>query len=419
MFAVQAIEGKGSFARMKRTLVLIAGFALLVGGLVQSAPASKNAPKSKRLLVGIYDEAETLGHPERAFPILRSLRVKIVRANLYWGGPAGVAQRRPNRPTNPEDPAYEWFKYDRMVRMAAEENIRVVFAIVGTPRWANGGKPFNRAPLTTRHLRHFAQAAATRYSGSFTPGLPLGVSGNQAPEADPLPAVRHWLAWNEPNNPVFLSPQFTRTKKGVFLRQAAKIYAKICNAIVAGVHAPAALTGEKVACGVTAPRGNNNPRARRQSISPIPFVRQMKRFGARGFDAYAHHPYYGSRLETPTTKPRIVKGPKIVGGPVVLGNINDLIREVTRLWGRKPLWITEYGYQTKPDRHLAVSYQQQARYLKQAFAIVRKNPRIDMMLWFLLRDQGVTRAFDGWQGGVMTRGGARKPSFRTFQRVPK
>jgi Glycosyl hydrolase catalytic core len=404
---------------MKRLLVVIAGFSLLVGGLVQSAPASKSAPSSKRLLVGIYDEAETLGHPDRAFPVLSQLRVKIVRANLYWGGPAGVAERRPSRATNPDDPAYNWFKYDRMVRMAAAENIRVVFAIVGTPRWANGGRPFNRAPLKARDLRNFAQAAATRYSGSFTPGLPVTATGNQEVQQDPLPAVRHWLAWNEPNNPVFLSPQFIKTKKGVFLRQAAKSYARICNSIVAGIRAPAALRSEKIACGVTAPRGNNNPRASRQSISPIPFVRQMKRFGARGFDAYAHHPYYGHPRETPSYQPRLNKGPRIVGGPVLLGNINDLAREVTRLWGRKPLWITEYGCQTKPDRHYAVSYAQQARYLTQAFAIARKNPRIDMMLWFLVRDQGQTRVFDGWQGGLMTRGGARKPAFRAFQRVPK
>jgi Glycosyl hydrolase catalytic core len=404
---------------MKRALVLIAGIALLVGGIVQSAPASKNAPQSARLLVGIFDEPELLGHPERAFPILGNLRAKVVRANLYWGGPSGVAQRRPTRPTNPDDPAYNWFKYDRMVRMAAAENIRVVFAIVGTPRFANGGKPFNRAPLTTRHLRHFAQAAATRYSGSFTPGVPVGARGNQNPALDPLPAVRHWLAWNEPNNPVFLFPQFIRTKKGVFLRQAAKNYAKICNAIVAGIHAPAALRGEKVACGVTAPRGNNNPRSRRQSISPIPFVRQMKAFGAKGFDAYAHHPYYNHPSETPTTKPKLVKGPRIVGGPVVLGNINDLVREVTRLWGRKPIWITEYGYQTKPDRSFAVSFAKQAQYLKQAFAIARNNPRIDMMLWFQLRDEARRPTFDGWQGGLMTRGGKRKPSFRAFQQVRK
>jgi Glycosyl hydrolase catalytic core len=402
---------------MKRFLVLIIVFALFGTLFVQSAPASK------RLIVGVYDEAETLGRPERAFPLLQTLRAKAVRANLYWGGPLGVSQRRPGGATNPNDPAYNWVKYDRMVREAAKRNIRVVFAIVGTPRWANGGKPFNRAPLQMRHLRNFAQAAATRYSGSFipldlAPALPDG-QGTQQQQVDPLPAVRHWLAWNEPNNPVFLSPQFIRLKKGVFLRQAAKNYAKMCNSIVAGIHRAARLSGEKIACGVTAPRGNNNPKAKRQSISPIPFVRQMKRFGAKGFDAYAHHPYYGQRTETPTWKPKLVKGPRIVGGPVVLGNIGDLTREVTRLWGRKPIWITEYGYQTKPDRKFAVSYAQQARYLRQAFSIARANPRIDMMLWFQLRDQPRRASFDGWQGGLMTLGGARKPSFRAFQQVRK
>jgi hypothetical protein len=400
---------------MKRALVLIVGFVMFAGLFVQSAPASK------RLIVGIYDEAETLGRPERSFPMLQRLRAKAVRANLYWGGPSGVAQRRPARATNPDDRAYNWFKYDRMVREAAKRNIRVVFAIVGTPRWANGGKPFNRAPLRARHLRNFAFAAATRYSGTFTPGgsdLP-SVPNTTAQQDDPLPAVRHWLAWNEPNNPVFMSPQFTRTKKGVWLRQAAKQYARICNAIVQGIHAASRLRGEKVACGVTGPQGNNNPRSKRASISPISFVRQMKRFGAKGFDAYAHHPYYGHPSETPSSRPRVVKGPRIVGGAVRLGNIDELTREVTRLWGRKPLWLTEYAYQTKPDRAFAVSYAKQAKYLRQAYSIARKNPRIDMMLWFLLRDQPRTKRFDGWQSGLLTRSGKRKPAFRAFQQVRK
>ena len=401
---------------MKRALVLTVGATLLVGVFTQSA--AQSAPGSGRLIVGIYDEAETLGHPDRAFPLLQQLRAKAVRANLYWGGPAGVARRKPARATDPSDPAYDWFKYDRMVTEAARRNMRVVFAIVGTPRWANRGKAPNRAPLKARDLRNFAQAAATRYSGSFAPINPNQTEGADQ-QLDPLPAVRHWLAWNEPNNPVFLYPQFIRLKKGVYLRQSAKNYARICNAIVGGVRAAGRLRGEKIACGVTAPRGNNNPKAKRQSSSPIAFVRQMKRFGAKGFDAFAHHPYYGHPRETPTYKPRLNRGPKIVGGPVLLGNINDLTREVTRLWGRKPIWITEYGYQTKPDRHYAVSNQQQARYLREAFSIARKNPRIDMMLWFLIRDQRKTRAFDGWQGGLTTLSGKRKPAFRAFQRVRK
>ena len=61
---------------------------------------------------------------------------------------------------------------------------------------------------------------------------------------------------------------------------------------------------------------------------------------------------------------------------------------MTRLYGNKRIWITEYGYQTNPpDPIFGVSWKKQAAYLTQAFAIARKNPRIDMMLWFLLKDE--------------------------------
>ena len=42
-------------------------------------------------------------------------------------------------------------------------------------------------------------------------------------------------------------------------------------------------------------------------------------------------------------------------------------REVTRLYGNKRIWITEYGYQTNPpDRLFGVCWRNQARYLTQA-----------------------------------------------------
>ena len=79
--------------------------------------------------------------------------------------------------------------------------------------------------------------------------------------------------------------------------------------------------------------------------------------GLRDFDAWAHHPYYGGPWETPATRNL---GPRVVG----LGNIDTLISEVTRLYGRKPLWITEYGYQTKPpDDIFGVTWKKQAAYL--------------------------------------------------------
>jgi hypothetical protein len=48
---------------------------------------------------------------------------------------------------------------------------------------------------------------------------------------------------------------------------------------------------------------------------------------------------------------------------------------------------------------------------------VRRHPRIDMMLWFMLKDD--PRIAVGWQSGFYTVGGSRKPSWRAFQRARK
>ena len=141
----------------------------------------------------------------------------------------------------------------------------------------------------------------------------------------------------------------------------------------------------------------------------------MKAGGAKGFDAYAHHPYYelargdaddeaaaGSRGQPPTA--------------ITLGNFDTLVAELNRLYGKRVrIWITEYGYQTNPpDRIAGVTYAKQAAYLTQAVAFARKHPQIDIFLWFLLRDEG---RLGGWQSGLTTVGGVRKPSFNAFRRA--
>ena len=191
---------------------------------------------------------------------------------------------------NPNDPAYDWSVYDRTVFYAQQHGIKVVFSIVGTPPWANGAKGVNVAPKSALDLERFATAAARRYSGTF-----------RTKEGRILPPVRQWLAWNEPNNPAFLRPQYKKVK-GTAVIQSAIDYAKICNAIVKGVR-KTTVGASKVACGVTGPRGNNNPNSSRPAVSPLPFLRAMKKAGAKGFDAYAHHPYYGAPRETPSTPP--------------------------------------------------------------------------------------------------------------------
>jgi hypothetical protein len=365
------------------------------------AATAQPAASSRYLRIGIYDEAQTLYGPiPQTFSLLGQLHVQEIRENVYWGGTYGVAQRRPAHPRDPADPAYHWEIYDRTVVYAQQYGIHVLFSIYATPTWESGNTSKNVAPKNPTDLRDFAYAAAKRYSGTFS-----GADGKT------IPAVRDWTAWNEPNNPTFLSPQFKRVGKRWVIESAVN-YAKICNAVYNGVHATL-LNGERVACGVTAPRGNNNPSSSRPSVSPIAFLRAVKNAGLARFDAWAHHPYYAGPTDQPTTKPVTAKGAPATA--VTLGNISDLIRVVTQLYGNKRIWLTEYGYQTNPpDTLFGVSWAKQALYLKQAFAIAKKNPRIDMMLWFLLRDDP---NLDGWQSGLMTISGRKKPAFTAFRQL--
>ena len=194
------------------------------------------------MLVGLVEEPETLyGDTNASIPVLKSLHTQVLRLNLYWGGEFGVATRRPFDSADPNDPAYAWDAYDRVIGAADRANIKVLLTIYGTPSWANGGKAVNIAPKSFDDLRKFAFAAATRYSGSWT------TEDNRA-----LPAVHYWTAWNEPNNPAFLSPQYRRSG-GRWVMQSARDYVRICNAVYDGVHATLA-KAQRVACGLTADR---------------------------------------------------------------------------------------------------------------------------------------------------------------------
>ena len=369
---------------------------VMVAALAVALLCVPTAGAARGMLVGLLDEAALYDEPTSVFPLMEQARTQVLRLNLYWGGRIGVADRRPARATDPADPAYDWTLYDRTVNYAAQHKIRILFSIYGTPAWANGGAGLNVPPRAIADLNNFAYAAAKRYSGLYP-----------ASDGRALPAVKLWMAWNEPNLPIGLKQQYRRVG-GRWVMQSAIDYTKICNAIYGGVHRTL-IRGERVACGATAPRGNNSPTSARPTISPLAFMRALKTAGLRKFDAYAHHPYYGRKTESPSTKPSATA--------VTMGNINTLIAQLTLLWGNKRLWITEYGYQTNPpDRAFGVSYAKQAAYMKQAYAMARKNPRIDMMLWFLLRDEP---RLGGWQSGLLTRTGQKKPAFNVFRLLPR
>ena len=402
-------------------IIRVAAAALLAAGVAATAAtAATKKHTTTHLLVGINDEAYTLygDNPAAAFETLQALRTQVLRVNLYWGGSKyAVANVQPTGDaSDPGDPSYDWSLYDRLARYAQTSGIQLLFSIVGTPSWANHGAGRNHAPTSFNELENFAHAAAIRYSGFYVPPASQQLPTLESP-TDPLPAVKMWTAWNEPNNPVFLAPQYKRVGK-TWRVESAYQYARICNAVYTGIHAAMKsqtepLTGEKVACGVTDPRGNDNAGSKRASVDPLSFLTAAHKYGMKHFDAYAHNPYASAGNEAPSYVPKGKAKRRIQ-----MGNIGVLLALIKKYYGPKHLWITEYGYQTNPPDKtiMGVSLSKQALYMKQAFAMARKNPRIDMLLWFLVHDQP---QITGWQSGLETSRGVKKPAWNTFVALPR
>jgi hypothetical protein len=70
------------------------------------------------------------------------------------------------------------------------------------------------------------------------------------------------------------------------------------------------------------------------------------------------------------------------------------------------VWITEYGNETRPGEPKGVTEAQQASYLPAAVAIARRDPRVEMFIWFVLRDSNGST----WQSGLYRFDGSPKPA---------
>ena len=138
---------------------------------------------------------------------MTTLRAGVVRYDVYWNE---IAPTRPAiRATRPR-PSTAGRCSTAWCVDAAAHGAEIVLTLWRTPRWARadggrGGKPnlYSWAPRIA-DWRAFVYAAAVRYSGTFDPDG-LGYGG-------PLPLVRYWEMWNEPNYIGALRPQ--RAGKG-------------------------------------------------------------------------------------------------------------------------------------------------------------------------------------------------------------
>ena len=351
-------------SRGRRIVLALAVFAC--GSLALVGTGSGARSSKHDVAFGVADDAWLAHGPgtlESRLDELTRLGVDVVRFTVRWDS---VAARRPDDPRDPADAAYSWDEVDPVLRGLRRHGIDPVVTLFGTPAWANGGRASNWAPSSGRAFANFAYAAASRY-----------------------PWVTRWTIWNEPNRTTFLRPT-----------TAATYVDKLLNPAYAQLHAASGTV--RVAGGVTSPRAGSGG-----GVAPVAWIRAMARAGAK-LDAYAHHPYPGRpQSETPW-------GPKCVNcQTITMADLGRLEREVGTAFGRKPIWLTEYGYQTNPpDLFLGVTPEQQATYVASAAMRVYRSSSVEMLIFFMVRDD---RSADGWQSGLFTADGAVKPAYGAFR----
>jgi Glycosyl hydrolase catalytic core len=338
---------------------------ILVAGVLVALALATPGQAASGALYGVQDDAWLAHGPgklEARLDELDRLGVDVVRYAVHWDV---VATERPTVARDHRDLAYDWRTTDAILRGLRRHGIEPLVTLYGTPRWANGGLAPNRAPTSDRSFGDFARAAATRYSW-----------------------VRRWAIWNEPNRAQWLYPV-----------SAATYVRKLLNPAYTQIHA--VIHSARVAGGMTAPRAGSG------GVSPVSWIKEMGALRAR-LDAYAHHPYPGQpQVETPW-------GPKCgTCTTLTMADLERLVNLVHKNLGRKRIWLTEFGYQTNPpDIFLGVSPTKQAEHVASAARRVEQAPFVDLLIYFLVRDDA---AAEGWQSGLTTVKGVKKPAYTAFR----
>jgi hypothetical protein len=391
-----------------RTLATLAGVLLL--GLLAAAPAGAIKP-AENFEIGFADSL--YNDPEKSdkeLKLTETTNADYIRVNMYW---SQVAYNKPANPRDPGDPAYNWSGYDTAIRNATARGFEVDLTVLAAPSWAEGpNRPsdIDKYPLGSWRpdaaaFGDFAAALGKRYSGSYVP------SGAE----DPLPQVKYFEAWNEPNLSTYITPQW-EGKKNV----ASDIYQALLNNFYDEIKAVD--PDSKIVTGGTAPYGD--PPGGPNRTQPLRFMQEMlcltpsnketdcPNGEASKFDIYAHHPI--NRLDPPEEKADN-KGDIQVAD---FGSLTKTMRKAEKLGtpgtpGTHEVWANEVWWQTNPpDKDEGFSLRTHARFTSQALYLLWKQGASNVS-FLQFRDAKYKPGeftLASYQTGVYTFNGKRKPS---------
>jgi hypothetical protein len=401
-------------SRIRTLLLTLSCFALLMG--LAGAGQALASHSQTTFFEGSTDLLEAKSRP-KAISQLQSLGVKALRIELDWAdvAPAPSSATKPSfEATNPA--YYAWGEYDALIAEAQRLHWSVLLTITSpVPRWATSNKV---APYITRpddkDFKEFMTAVGQHYG----------------PQSRFGSTVSLFSIWNEPNHPAFLLPQWNSNGTPA----SPRIYRGLYQAANEGLQA-AGSSHPRVLFGETAPSGYDSVKSLLRSekskallhdVAPLEFLREAlclnahyKKAGSCGelqMSGYAHHAY------TKAVSPYYVDPSKDdveIGTLSRLSNALNLAARAHAIPGGLPIYLTEFGVQSKPNKYLGVSPAQQAEYDAIAEHIAWSNSRVAAFSQYLLKDDplggapgaSVHGGSTGFQTGLEYLSGARKPLY--------
>lgn len=335
--------------------------------------------------------ASSVESRDAALETIASLGAKALRINLRWYDVAPEPEATAKPAFDATDPAaYSWGAYAQAIDNAKKRGWTVLISpSSNVPKWATASKADTLTRPDPAEFKLFTQAVAKRFAG---PNVMFSI-------------------WNEPNLDAFLRPQVV---SGKFV--SGKLYRELFIAGRSGIKTVAPTA--KVLFGETAPSG-----VQRKRQKPIAFLRDAlcvtskykrnKKCGGKlTVDGFAHHPY------------RSIKGIPASGDDVtyqVLGRLTSALDKIAKAGQtprNRPIYLTEFGIQSLPDKLFGVSLQQQLEERARAERIAYSNTRVRGFSQYLLRDDDPTvpgRLWSGFETGLIDATGAKKPAFDGFR----
>jgi hypothetical protein len=413
-----------SSRRLVRAVVLAAAASALAAGSAHAAPTAE---------VGIADDRLLFGDPGRAAQVVQEWKaIGIERARVFarWivaaPAPHDISPPTGFRAADHTDPNYNWGALDRVVDLLVAAGIHPVLTVTGSgPLWSSrepqlGNPRFKPDP---HKFAEFAYAVARRYGDR----------------------VDRYILWNEPNQPGWLQPQFTCAQTPSGLRPGTPkkkctpasphIYRALVRAAQPSIQA--ADPGAEVLIGALAPRGGR-PVRRNVAMRPLTFIRalgcvddryrRVRKGPCRGFQpaaghGFAYHPHGVLRgPATPNPQPDEAALADLPRLKTALDKVTAAGGFRPRDGARFPLYLTEFGYQTRPpDPYAGVEPKVQARWLQQAAYVAWSDPRVKCLMQYEWEDEPIAskglgaKAFAGWQSGLMYTSGQPKPALAAFR----